>query len=259
MRTFKLDSIVVITACILFLGVSVVHALTVSIEPNKAQREIGGKIRVHIYANDADSLISMGVKVTFDPTVLEVVEASKYEDLDNGWLMDADGSASTTDDQHNDPAVEIDNSTGTVIMIGGHLKGTSTVGLSGKVLLGWIVFQAKANGNSDIQVDLGKYHPEHPAKTFDNFVKRDGTVDEPTNVPGNLGVICVMEGACKGDTNGNGTVGFDDYAKFNAAWNSSFGDPNYDPACDVDGDGSIFYSDFAAFNSDWGKVCPACP
>ena len=40
-------------------------------------------------------------------------------------------------------------------------------------------------------MDLAKYHPEHPSKTFDNFVNIDGTVDESTNL-GNLAVITVL-------------------------------------------------------------------
>jgi len=249
----------IVMGCFLFLGITTAEALTVSVEPNKAQREVSGKVRVHIYAEGAENLVSMGVKITFDPTVLEVVEASKYEDVEKGWLMDADGNPATTGDQFNNPAVQIDNASGTVTMIGGHLKGTSTVGLNGKVLLGWIIFRAKANGTSNIHVDLGKYHPDHPAKTFDNFVKKDGVVDEPTNVPGDLGLICVVNGACEGDTTGDNSVDFADYAKFNAAWDSSFGDSTYDPACDLDGDGIVSFSDWALFNNDWNANCPSCP
>ncbi len=254
----KFLSSVFVSIATLVLTASTVYGLTVSLEPATAQREVGGKVRVHIYAEGADSLISMGVKVTFDPAVLEVVEATKFENLDNGWLLDADGNPATTNDQYNTPAVEIDNANGTVVMIGGHMKGVGTAGLNGKVLLGWIVFQAKLNGTSYLSVDLGKYHPDHPSQTFDNFVKLDGTVDEPTNLPGDLGVICIMDGACEGDVNGNGSVAFDDYAKLNTAWGANFGDPNYDPSCDLNGDGSINFPDFAILNNDWGRTCN-CP
>ena len=215
---------------------------------------------MHIYVNDAVSLISMGVKISFDTSVLQVVEASKYEDVIDGWLMDGDGDPATTGDQYNDPAVEIDNTAGTVAMFGGRLTGTSTVGLTGKVLLGWVVFEAIANGDSPIGVDRFKYHPSDPTETFDNFVNLDSSVDEPTNIPDpQLGYICVLADACVGDINSSGKVFYDDYALFNAAWNSHFGDANYNPACDLDGDGHVFYSDYALFNADWNKDCTSCP
>ncbi len=259
----KLAIMIGLLAVFLMIGGQALAATTISLEPSNAQREVGGKVRVHIYVNDAVSLLSMGVKVTFDPTVLQVVEAHKFEkDADGNiiWLMDADGDPATADDQYNNPAVEIDNTGGTVTMIGGHLTGSSTTGLTGKVLLGWIVFQAVGNGTSNLHIDLAKYGPGGPAdKTFDNFVNVDKTVDEPTNVPGDLGVICVLSGACEGDINASGKIFYDDYALFNAAWGSKFGDENYNPACDLDADGHVFYSDYAIFNSDWGKSCDSCP
>jgi hypothetical protein len=91
-------------------------------------------------------------------------------------------------------------------MIGGRLTGSSTQGLSGKVLLGWIVFEAIGNGVSRLNVDLGKYHPEHSNKTFVNFAKLDQSTDEPSNVSADLGVICVLNNACYADTDGDNDV-----------------------------------------------------
>lgn len=258
MKNILKKAVFILPLAIVFLP-ALVYATTISLEPSTAQRKIGGKVRMHIYVNDADSLISMGVKVTFDASVLQVVEAAKYEDFNNGWLMDGDGNPATTGDQYTDPAVAVNNTAGTVAMFGGRLTGTTTVGLSGKVLLGWIVFSASANGNSPISVDLFKYHPDDPAETFDNFVKLNGTVDEPTNIPDQLGYLCVRDDACISDINSSGKVYYDDYALFNVAWNSHFGDANYNPACDLDGDGQVYYSDFALFNTDWNKTCPSCP
>lgn len=231
-------------------------ALEIALEPDNAQREIGGKVRVHIYADSAVDLVSMGVKVSFDKDVLQVDSAFKYEeDADTGWVMDADDGDPSH--QYRTPAVEIDNANGTVTMVGGNIKGASTTGLSGNVLLGWIVFEAIANGNSNLNVDLGRYNP-NAGETYNNFVRLGGTVDEPVNVPGDLGIICVKDDACEGDINASGKVFYDDYVLFNAAWNTSFGDPNYDPSCDLDGDGKIYYSDYAIFNADWSKTC-SCP
>ncbi len=235
-------------------------SMTIVLEPANAQREVGGKVRVHIYADNADTLISMGVQVSFDPAILQVVDAKKYEVFEDGWVMDADGSDATTDDQYTTPAVEIDNINGTVTMIGGRLIGSSTEGLSGKVLLGLVVFEAIANGTSNLNVDLGKYHPNDPADTFDNFVTVGGTVDEPTNVPGDLGVICVVsELACEGDVNGDGVVNPLDAFIFKNAFPSAFGESNYNSICDLNGDGAINPLDAFIFKTDFPRSnCPSC-
>ena len=68
----------------------------------------------------------------------------------------------------------------------------------------------------------------------------------------------MKDDACEGDINASGKVFYDDYVLFNAAWDTNFGDPNYDPSCDLDGDGKIYYSDYAIFNADWNKTC-SCP
>ncbi len=260
----KLAIVIALLAVFLLAAGQALAETTISLEPANAQREVGGKVRVHIYVNDAANLLSMGVKVTFNPAVLQVVEAHKFEkDADGNivWLMDADGDPATTDDQYNNPAVEIDNTSGTVTMIGGHLTGSSTAGLNGKILLGWIVFEAIANGTSNLHVDLAKYGHDGPSnKTFDNFVNVDKTVDEPTNVPGDLGVICVIANACEGDVNSDGVVNAGDTFLFRKALPSQFGGDNYSPCLDMNGDGVINAGDTFIFRHDLPRNdCPACP
>ncbi len=232
-------------------------ALEIALEPDNAQREIGGKVRVHIYADPAEELVSMGVKVSFDEVVLQVDSAFKYEvDADTGWVMDADDGDPAH--QYRTPAVEIDNANGTVTMVGGNIKGASTTGLSGKVLLGWIVFEAIANGNSNLNVDLGRYNP-NPGETYNNFVKFGGTVDEPTNVPGDLGIICVKEGAHPGDINGNGYVDPGDYAIMRSVMGKGFPDPDYNVLADINGNGYVDPGDYAILRSHMGQACLPCP
>ena len=150
----------------------------------------------------------MGVTVRFEPTVLEVVGAIKGE----AFVMDADGDlVGSTDDQYRTPDPEIDNPEGTVTLIGGRITGSVTDGLNGHVLLDTITFKGLANSRTDLRVDLGWYHPIHDDDTFNNFVRLDGTADEPTNLnvgsypeSGNVfGVICVK---LYGDSNGDGVV-----------------------------------------------------
>ena len=259
-KTSNVLSCVAVFMCSFMVFFGVGHALEIVLEPANAQREIGGKVRVHVYADNAVSIISMGVSVSFNPAVLQAASASKYEvDADTGWVMDADGSSATTGDQYRDPAIEIDNAGGSVTMIGGNLNGTSTAGHTGKVLLGWIVFNVVGNGNSNLSVDLANYHPNHPTDTFDNFVQADGTVSEPTNVPGDLGSICAVAGACNGDVNGNGFVDPLDFATVRGLLGTSFPSADYAPSADFNANGFIDPLDFATVRGELGSTCPSCP
>ncbi len=243
---------------LLFSGVA--NGFDIFLEPANVQRNQGEKVRIHIYANPASNLISMGVKVTFDSAVLQVAVAEKNTDFASGFVMDADGDEATTGDQYTTPDVEIDNSAGTVIIIGGRLMGSATNGLSGKVLLGWIVFDAIGTGNSSLNVDLAKYHPNDPTETFDNFVQLDGTVDEPANVPGDLGSVCVLtSGACTADVNDNGYTDAVDFSMLRVAMGKGFPDPVYNVKCDFNANGYVDSVDFAIMRSMMGKPCPSCP
>ena len=258
-QSFSMMGLAVFFAAI-FVFAGIGHALDIEIEPSNAEREVGGIVRVNIYATGATDLISMGVKVTYsDTTVLTVLSASKNEDYTEGFIMDADGDSGTTGDQYTSPPVDIDLVAGTVTMIGGRLTGSSTVGLSGKVLLGWIVFQAAANGSSDLHVDYAKYHPVQ-GESFDNFVNLGGSVDNPTNIPDNFGMILVASNACEGDFLMDGDVDGTDVNVF-------FGDFGRrdcfaGPLCegDLDADGDVDGTDVNRFFGDFGRRdCPLPP
>ena len=133
-----------------------------------------------------------------------------------------------------------------------------TTGLTGKVLLGWIVFKAIGNGNSNIHIDFGRVNP-NAGETYDNFVNLDGTVEDSTIVTGNLGMICVMSGACYADNDGDSDVDMMDSLNFRKASPSTFGASNYNPAADIDGDGDIDMMDSLRFrNGSPRSDCPAC-
>ena len=246
---------IIVLCVVLLLVVSNAHALTVELIPANAQVAEGCQTTVGIYANDAVDLISMGVKVIFEPSVLEVVAAVKSDD----FVMDADGDlVNTTDDQYRTPPVEIDNTNGTVTMLGGRLIGAATEGLDGQVLLGTITFKGLVNSKTDLKVDLGRYHPNHPTDTFDNFVSltsTGGNVDEPTNVGPDavLGTVCVK---FYGDTNGDGVVNILDKVAVRNAFGQG-GDPGWIPA-DVNCDGVVNILDKVAVRNAFGQGGIAC-
>ena len=76
--------------------------------------------------------------------------------------------------------------------------------------------------------------------------KRDGNVD--LYMRNNLGP------ACPGDVDGDGDTDLSDLAALLAAYNTSAGDPAYNPAADFDSDGDIDLSDLAFLLSDYGCV-----
>jgi len=246
---------------VVFCFATISSALEFELEPSTAIQEISGKVRVKIYAANAISLISMGVKISFDPAVLQVETAEKNTDFNQGWIMDADGDSGTGDDQYTLPAVEIDNTAGTVTMIGGRIIGTTTQGLNGRILLGLIDFTTIANGTSDLNVDLGRYHPQHPDKTYDNFVNLGGSIDEPTNKGSDLGKICVADNICQADLNIDGVTDMQDWLVFGDDWGrTNCDDPLLETCeCDINGDGTCDMQDWLKFGEDWGRTdCPTC-
>ena len=213
----------------------------VDLNPSYAQRNSGGKVRMHIEMTGATNLLSMGIKVTFPADKLQVGSASKNTEV---WKFADGGFVSTA------PEVEIDNTNGVVKMIGGRLKP----GVSGDVLLGWIVFNCTGTGAAPVSIGLANPSP------YDNFVREDKTVDD-----GGVGftgaTICIVaENACEGDFNGDGGVTMPDSLVFRAAFPSTFGAANYNPACDFNGDGAVTMPDSLVFRSDFPRTnCPQCP
>jgi hypothetical protein len=241
MRRYLATTMVMVIASGL-LATTVLAQLSVNLNPSYAQRQVGGKVRMHVELTGATELLSMGVRVTFDPTLLTVESASKNDAV---WVMDGGPGH-----QYTLPEAQIDNTGGTVTMIGGRLEG-----ISGNVLLGWIVFQCNTTntGQATIGLDLANPSP------YDNFVREDGTVDDP---PGFTGAnICIVAAdACEGDFNGDGSVTPLEFMRFRDAFNSSSGDANYDPACDFSAGGSVSPLDFMSFREDFNRTdCPSCP
>lgn len=231
------------------------NALTVRLDPIDVDRAPGSQIRVFIWADAAVDLISMGVKVSFEPTLLQVVGAAKYEDAVNGWVL-TDGT-----NVYTNPAVVFDNDIGFVQFIGGHFTGAGTVGLNGSVLLGWIDFQAKDSmtGSSDLTVSLAYDNPGYL-----HFVKANGSPDEPQNIPAVLSTIYVGADACEGDITGlagvaDNAVNFLDLGLMKSKFFDNCGELPLGQVCtaDLNGDGSVNFLDLGLMKADFFRTdCP---
>jgi hypothetical protein len=247
---------------VFFLCAGISYALDLSIEPANAQRAVGNQVRVNIYATSAANLISYGINLTFNPLVLQAASAQKYFNSSTlgGWLMDADGSAATTNDQYTTPNVEINNTTGSVTMIGGRLIGNATTGLSGKVLLGHVIFNAIGNGNTNLALSVAKPPP------FDNFVGLgpSPTVYDadiaPVTAPANKGVVCIKANACVGNLNTDAFVNLVDVGLLKTEYGRT--DCNAPgPGClsDFNLDGFVNLVDVGIQKKDYGRTDCSCP
>ena len=227
-----------------------VWAQEVSLNPFYAQRNLDGKVRMHINMTGATDLLSTGVKVIFPPDKLQVESASKNTDVWKFEPLEPDPKAYL-------PEVEIDNTNGVVKMIGGRLTG-----VSGDVLLGWIVFQCSDTNTGEASVSVEVANPS----PYDNFVgKKPAPEQDPpvydTQMTFNGATICIVAAdACEGDFNEDSAVGRSDARTFDRAFNSSFGDTNYNPAADFNADGRVIRSDARTFDQDFNRTnCPVCP
>jgi hypothetical protein len=59
-----------------------------------------------------------------------------------------------------------------------------------------------------------------------------------------------------GDIDGDGDCDYDDFLAFAAAYLSTSGDPNYNPAADFDIDGAVDYDDFLVFAGAYLSTFP---
>lgn len=269
MEKFKLKCLsrgFVVFTTVIFLFAGSGYALNISITPDQASRTDStgatNKLRVQIFGNNAIDLISMGILVTFDPAVLSIASASKNISFTDGFIMDGDGNPATEDDQYVTPAVDT-STPGSVTMKGGRLigPGTTTDGLNGTVLLGWIDFNTVGNGSTSLNVALAEIHPNDPDDTFDNFVTLNGTVEDPAGLPADLSWVYVGDNACEGNLNGDNTVDILDFTAIGAEF-GRIDCNNAGNIClsDFNGDGTVDILDLQTAGADFGRInCPTAP
>ena len=250
----------VFTLTILISGVG--SAFDIVLQPAYIQRAPGSDVRVNILTDGATDFISMGIRVSFDPAVLQAAavatgETQKYVDFDTGWLMDADGSDATTDDQYDTPLVVVDNTAGTVTMIGGRLMGTSTDGLDNPVI-GWITFTVVGSDGDSSNLSVGLAHAG--SADYQHFVQLDGTPVDASFTPAARGAICVAADPCDGNVNSDDRANVADLGFVK----QEFGridchDPGPGCRADINNDGRVNVADLGKLKADFGRIDCQCP
>ena len=183
---------------------------------------------VYIYADIPDPILSYGVKVGFDTGDLEVVSAEKNDAV---WYF---GSGTTTY-EYMEP--EIDNTAGTVVIIGGKLDTEApTAGVSGdRILLGKVTFNRLSSNTPSITLDFAR------DGDFANFVKPTDpptVLDDQTTPEEGVGfTVTVVQ---RGDADADGFLTNSDFFKIRAYMQDNM----YCVFADCDGDGFITNSDF---------------
>ncbi len=190
---------------------------------------------VYIYADiNIDSILSFGVRLTYDPEELAVLTAQKdvdprpYTSNTTKWLLGDENAA-----HKNNPAPDY-SSAGEVIIIGGKLDPENPmagVETGGRVFLGMASF-----------TPVGGVMPSHPAITlsyartdgsYKNFVRLGGGGAEVLDGAGvEMGAVQV---APRGDADGNGSITPRDINRLK----SNIGNANAPCYMDCDANGSI--------------------
>ena len=250
------------TATLIFMISGMASALNIDLVPSNVQRAPGSTVRINIHTSDATDLISMGILVSFDPAVLQASavntgDTGKYLDCNDGWIMDADGDCATTADQFATPDVEVDNTAGTVFMIGGRIKGSATDGLDDPII-GWITFTVVGSEGQTSDLSVNFAHPD--SIDYEHFVMLDGTLVDSTYSPAVEGAICVDADPCDGNVNGDDRANVLDLGVMRSEFgNNRCNDPG--PGCqsDVNNDGIVNVLDLGILRGDFGRIDCSCP
>lgn len=240
----------------MFLALAMVvpaWAQNVSLNPEYAQRNLDGRVRMHIILSEATNLLSMGIKISFDPTKLQVdtdyTSKNKIVWQFTDLLPDSLAYA---------PDIEIDNASGTVTMIGGRLQpGINDT----DVLLGWVTFDCSSTNTGNTNVTVGLANPP----PYDNFVGEILTLgqDPPlydSDIDFEGATICIVTAdACEGDFENDQNVDMSDMLTFKNVYPSTFPNSDYTPGPDFNADGNVDMSDMLTFKNDYPRGdCLSC-
>ncbi len=194
--------------------------------PEKTVNLSEGDFTVDVNIADVAELGSFQFLLAFSPDIVHAEGAT---------LGDFLGSTGRNTVPMN-PA-SIDNQAGTIAF--GAASFGEPAGAAGSGVLATISFSPQANGASDLTLQ--------DVKVTDTM-----TTSIPVDLQdGQVTVIANIDG----DLNGDCVVDVIDIMMVASRWNTSQGQPGYDPFCDIDHDGDIDVVDIMIVASHWGDTC----
>jgi hypothetical protein len=139
---------------------------TVSLDPSDPEVDVGDTVDVEVVVEDVVDLFYVELYVTYDPELLEVVDADSDEagvQIEPGPFLGADATVDTN---------EVDQEDGDILFV----QEASTDAVSGDGTLATISFRGKAPGTSDITIDDEVLYPEDETADALTATVQSGTI-----------------------------------------------------------------------------------
>jgi len=189
--------------------------------------DIGATINLTLYVQDVSSLWSWKVNVTWDNSMLQL---APINNVTEGPFLSNNGASTTL-------FLDAPPTQGNIPELSSTLLENSSVTGSGD--LAYIAFTVQNYGDTTINI------------TSIRLLNPAGT-DITTIAPTSKTLVLRLPG----DINGDGTVDIYDAIILAAAFGSSPGNPNWNPAADLNGAGLIDIYDAIILSSHFGQTVP---
>ena len=193
--------------------------------PGQTAQFSGGNFTADVAIANVTNLGSFQFVLTFSPGVVHV------EGVELGDFLESTGRGTIP------VGPDINNETGTLIFGAGSYR--TLPGPDGSGVLATISLSPQAEGESNLHLQSVQVTDIVPNPISVDL--QDGHVTVQTCIPGDLDCDC--------------DVDIMDIMLVATRWNTSTGNPNYDPACDMDSDGDIDVVDIMIVASHWGETC----
>jgi hypothetical protein len=221
------------------------QSTTILIQPSESAVDVDDTVTVDIQIKDVTDLYGVDVRLSFDPTLLEVQDADGNPT--NGVQIQG-GSFPAPDFVVKN---EADNSAGTIWYAVSQMSPTEPV--SGSGIAASVTLKGLAGGTSSV------------AFTYQKIVERDGEQIPATTQDGQITVTSQeWPSGLFGDIDGDCDVDIVDIMKVACRWQTSCDNhdpdnnpdtPNYDALCDVNDDCVIDVADMMQVAEHWSETC----
>jgi len=230
-KGFLIPFLISILVCLSLSGVveAPPSIATVAQEPVWTYEPVCTEFTINLTITDAYDIQGWDANITFDPTILEVVNASEGEFIKSGAPLGI-----TFFDKY------INNETGYIYLGCSYyyVMGPG-YGVTGNGTLANVTFHVKSDAGATLI-----HFKEDTTLWYHN-----GTALDTAPRVLHDGLFTIL-----GDLNCNGDVGCYDLYLLARAYNSSAGDPGYNYLADLDDDDNVDSDDLNLYNENYGKT-----